>query len=77
MLEYPLEADFALIYADKADRWGNLTYRKAAAIGPIMAKAAKTTIVQVNDTVELGTLDPECIITPGIFVQHVVKVGDI
>ncbi|HFF4518857.1 TPA: 3-oxoacid CoA-transferase subunit A, partial [Acinetobacter baumannii] len=65
VLEYPLEADFALIYADKADRWGNLTYRKAARnFGPIMAKAAKTTIVQVNDTVELGTLDPECIITP-------------
>ncbi|AVF44652.1 3-oxoacid CoA-transferase subunit A [Acinetobacter nosocomialis] len=78
VLEYPLEADFALIYADKADRWGNLIYRKAARnFGPIMAKAAKTTIVQVNDTVELGTLDPECIITPGIFVQHVVKVGDI
>jgi 3-oxoadipate CoA-transferase alpha subunit len=58
VLEYPLEADFALIYADKADRWGNLTYRKAARnFGPIMAKAAKTTIVQVNDTVELGTLD--------------------
>lgn len=57
VLEYPLEADFALIYADKADRWGNLTYRKAARnFGPIMAKAAKTTIVQVNDTVELGTL---------------------
>ncbi|HFF4579368.1 TPA: 3-oxoacid CoA-transferase subunit A, partial [Acinetobacter baumannii] len=51
VLEYPLEADFALIYADKADRWGNLTYRKAARnFGPIMAKAAKTTIVQVNDT---------------------------
>lgn len=78
VLEYPLEADFALIYAHEADRWGNLTYRKAARnFGPIMAKAAKTTIVQVNDTVELGTLDPESIITPGIFVQHVVKVGDI
>ncbi|WP_336039610.1 3-oxoacid CoA-transferase subunit A [Acinetobacter calcoaceticus] len=78
VLEYPIEADFALIYADKADRWGNLTYRKAARnFGPIMAKAAKTTIVQVNDTVELGTLDPESIITPGIFVQHVVKAGDI
>lgn len=78
VLEYPLEADFALIYADKADRWGNLTYRKAARnFGPIMAKAAKTTIVQVNDTVELGQLDPESVVTPGIFVQHVVKVGDI
>lgn len=78
VLEYPLEADFALIYADKADRWGNLTYRKAARnFGPIMAKAAKISIVQVHETVELGSLDPECIITPGIFVQHVVKVGDI
>ena len=65
VLEYPLEADFALIYADQADRWGNLTYRTAARnFGPIMAKAAKTTIVQVNHTVELGSLDPECIITP-------------
>ncbi|WP_445115281.1 3-oxoacid CoA-transferase subunit A [Acinetobacter sp. WZC-1] len=78
VLEYPLEADFAFIYADKADRWGNLTYRKAARnFGPIMAKAAKTTIVQVNEVVQLGMLDPEGIITPGIFVQHVVRVGDI
>ncbi|WP_120429860.1 3-oxoacid CoA-transferase subunit A [Acinetobacter baylyi] len=78
VLEYPLEADYAFIYADKADRWGNLTYRKAARnFGPIMAKAAKTTIAQVNQTVELGDLDPECIITPGIFVQHVVRLGDI
>ena len=78
VLEYPLEADYAFIYADKADRWGNLTYRKAARnFGPIMAKASKTTIVQVNQTVELGDLDPECIITPGIFVQHVVRLGDI
>ncbi len=78
VLEYPLEADYALIYADKGDRWGNLTYRKAARnFGPIMAKAAKTSIVQVNQVVELGTLDPECVITPGIFVQHIVRVGDI
>lgn len=78
VLEYPLEADFAFIYADKADRWGNLTYRKAARnFGPIMAKASTTTIAQVNEIVELGSLDPECIVTPGIFVQHVVRVGDI
>lgn len=78
VLEYPLEADFAFIYADKADRWGNLTYRKAARnFGPIMAKAATTTIAQVNEIVQLGSLDPECIVTPGIFVQHVVRVGDI
>ena len=78
VLEYPLIADYALIYADKADRWGNLIYRKAARnFGPIMAKAATTTIVQVNETVNLGELDPEAIITPGIFIQHVVKVSDI
>ncbi len=72
VLEYPIEADYALIYADKADRWGNLTYRKAARnFGPLMAKAAEITIAQVHEIVELGTLDPECVVTPGIFVQHV------
>ena len=75
VLEYPIEADFALISAHQADRWGNLTYRKTARnFGPIMAKAAKTTIVQVKELFELGELDPESIITPGIFVQHVIKV---
>ncbi|WP_122901204.1 3-oxoacid CoA-transferase subunit A [Acinetobacter sp. B51(2017)] len=75
VLEYPIEADFALISAHQADRWGNLTYRKTARnFGPIMAKAAKTTIVQVKELFELGQLDPESIITPGIFVQHVIKV---
>lgn len=78
VLEYPLAADYALIYADQADRWGNLIYRKAARnFGPIMAKAAAVTIAQVNDVVELGTFDPEAIITPGIFVQHVLRVEDI
>lgn len=75
VLEYPIEADFALISAHQADRWGNLTYRKTARnFGPIMAKAAKITIVQVKELFELGQLDPESIITPGIFVQHVIKV---
>lgn len=75
VLEYPIEADFALISAHQADRWGNLTYRKTARnFGPIMAKAAKTTIVQVKELFELGQLNPESIITPGIFVQHVIKV---
>lgn len=75
VLEMPLRADVALIKAEKGDRWGNLTYRKAARnFGPIMAMAATTTIVQVNQIVELGELDPEHIITPGIFVQRVVKV---
>nr|WP_314485317.1 3-oxoacid CoA-transferase subunit A [uncultured Pseudomonas sp.] len=73
VLEMPLHADFALIKAYKGDRWGNLTYRKAARnFGPIMAMAAKTAIVQVDQIVELGELDPEHIVTPGIFVQRVV-----
>ena len=75
VLEMPLHADVALIKAEKGDRWGNLTYRKAARnFGPIMAMAAKTTIAQVKRIVELGELDPEHIITPGIFVQRVVAV---
>lgn len=72
VLEYPIKADFALIKAHRADRWGNLVYRKAARnFGPIMATAAHTTIVEVNQMVPLGELDPEHIITPGIFVQRV------
>ncbi len=76
VLEYPIHADYALIKADRADRWGNLTYRKTARnFAPIMAMAAKCTVVQVRETVELGTLDPETVVTPGIFVQRVVKVS--
>ena len=72
VLEYPIKADFALIKAHQADRWGNLVYRKAARnFGPIMATAAKTTIVEVSRLVSLGDLDPENVITPGIFVQRV------
>lgn len=75
VLENPIHADFALIKAHQGDRWGNLVYRKSARnFGPIMATAASETIAQVNEIVELGALDPEHIITPGIFVQHVVKV---
>ncbi|MDR4127152.1 3-oxoacid CoA-transferase subunit A [Yanghanlia caeni] len=75
VLEHALHADFALVKAWRADRWGNLTYRMTARnFGPVMASAAKTTIVQVDDTVELGDLDPECIVTPGIYVDRVVKV---
>ena len=74
VLEYPIHADFALIKALSGDRWGNLVYRKVARnFGPIMAMAAKTTIVQVSEVVELGTLDPECIVTPGIFVNRLVR----
>ena len=74
VLEYPIHADFALIKADRGDRWGNLVYRKTARnFGPIMATAAKCTIAQVRETVDLGGLDPEAIVTPGIFVQRVVR----
>jgi 3-oxoadipate CoA-transferase alpha subunit len=74
VLEAPIHADYALIKALRGDRWGNLVYRKTARnFGPIMAMAAKTTIAQVSDIVPLGELDPEVIVTPGIFVQRVVK----
>ncbi|WP_347558774.1 3-oxoacid CoA-transferase subunit A [Robbsia sp. KACC 23696] len=74
VLESPLHADVALIKALKADRWGNLVYRKTARnFGPIMATAAKTAIVQVSEVVALGELDPEAVVTPGIFVQRVVQ----
>ncbi len=78
VLEAPIHADVALVKAWNADRWGNLIYRKAARnFGPIMAMAAKCTIAQVDHVVPLGELDPEVIVTPGIFVQRVVHVpGD-
>ncbi|MGB3254544.1 3-oxoacid CoA-transferase subunit A [Buttiauxella gaviniae] len=73
VLEYPLKADFALIKAYEGDRWGNLVYRKAARnFGPIMATAATVTIAEVSRLVHLGDLDPENIVTPGIFVQRLV-----
>jgi 3-oxoadipate CoA-transferase alpha subunit len=76
VLEYPLHADFALIKAQRGDRWGNLVYRKAARnFGPIMAAAARCTIAQVQEVVALGELDPEVIVTPGIFVQRLVCAG--
>ncbi len=75
VLEYPIHADFALIKALRGDRWGNLVYRKTARnFGPIMAAAAKCTIAQVREIVNLGDLDPENVVTPGIFVQRVVEV---
>src|SRR5690348_1021164 len=76
VLEYPIHADYALIKADRADRWGNLVYRKTERnFAPIMAAAARCTVVQVREAAELGTLDPESIVTPGIFVHRVVTVG--
>jgi 3-oxoadipate CoA-transferase, alpha subunit len=75
VLEYPIHADVALIKAERGDRWGNLTYRKAARnFGPIMATAAKKTIASVYDIAELGSLDPEAIVTPGIHVSRIVKI---
>jgi 3-oxoadipate CoA-transferase, alpha subunit len=76
VLEYPIHADYALIKADRGDRWGNLTYRKAARnFGPIMARAARCTIAQVREVVPLGAIEPEVVVTPGIFVQRVVALA--
>lgn len=77
VLEHALRADVALVKAETADRWGNLIYRKAARnFGPIMCMAADLTIVQVRQHKELGEIDPETIVTPGIFVNRTVTVAD-
>ncbi|NYF15219.1 3-oxoadipate CoA-transferase alpha subunit [Microbacterium sp. AK009] len=77
VLEYPIKADVALISALKGDRWGNLVFRETARnFGPIMATAATRTIAQVDQVVPLGSLDPETVVTPGIFVDRVVAVGE-
>ncbi|NMR29461.1 3-oxoacid CoA-transferase subunit A [Crystallibacter degradans] len=74
--ETPIHADFALIKALKSDKTGNLVYRKTARnFGPIMAAAAKKSIVQVSEIVETGQLDPEVVVTPGIYVDTVVKIA--
>jgi 3-oxoadipate CoA-transferase alpha subunit len=74
ILESPIHADFALIKADKADELGNLIYRLAARnFNPIMASAAKTTIVEVEEIVPVGSIDPEHVVTPAIFVHRIVK----
>jgi 3-oxoadipate CoA-transferase alpha subunit len=76
VLEYPIRADVALIKALRGDRWGNLVYRKTARnFAPLMATAARRTIAQVSEVVALGALDPEAVVTPGIFVRSVVPVG--
>jgi 3-oxoadipate CoA-transferase alpha subunit len=75
VLEHPIRADVALVKALRGDRWGNLVYRKAARnFNPIMATAAAITVAQVSEIVELGVLDPEHIVTPGIHVTRVVRV---
>lgn len=77
VLEYPLHADYALVSGHLADRWGNVVYRKTARnFGPVMAAAARTTVVQVDRIVELGEIDPEVVVTPGVYVDHVVAVGE-
>jgi len=77
VFEKPLHGDFALVQADRADRWGNLTYRMSARnFGPVMCMAAATTIVQVRQRAELGDLPPESIVTPGIFVHRVAVVAN-
>lgn len=77
VLEHGLRADFALIKGRAADRYGNVVYNKTArSFSPIMAMAAKTSIVQVSEIVEAGELDPECVVTPGIFVSGVIEVAN-
>ena len=75
VLEAPIHADFALIKAERGDRWGNLVYRMTARnFGPVMAMAARVAVATVHEVVELGGLDPEAVVTPGLFVQRVVKI---
>ncbi len=75
VLEYPIHGDVALIKAERGDRWGNLVYRKAARnFGPVMAMASDRTVATVHEIAELGGIDPEAIVTPGIFVSKIVKI---
>jgi 3-oxoadipate CoA-transferase, alpha subunit len=75
VLERPLRADWALIRAKRADRWGNVTYNKSQRnYGPAMAMAGDVTVVEVSEIVALGDLDPEAIVTPGVFVNRIVEV---
>lgn len=76
VLEKPIRGDFAFIKARRADRWGNLDYHSAArSLGPVMAAAARVTVAQVREIVELGEIHPEHVVTPGIFVHRVVQVN--
>jgi 3-oxoadipate CoA-transferase alpha subunit len=75
VLEHPIYGDVALIKAERGDRWGNLMFRKAARnFGPVMAMGSKRTIASVHEIAELGDLDPEAVVTPGIFVSKIVKI---
>ena len=78
VLEYPIHGDVALIKAEQGDRWGNLTYRMSARnFGPVMAMASRYTVATVHEIVELGALDPEAIVTPGIYVKRLVRIARI
>ena len=78
VLEYPIHADYALIKAEKGDRWGNLVYRRSARnFNPVMATAARITVATVHEIVELGELDPETVVTPSAYVQRVVRVAKV
>ena len=76
VLESPLYGDVALIKAERGDRWGNLVYRKAARnFGPVMAMAARKTVATVHEIAELGEIDPEVVVTPGIYVSQIVRIA--
>lgn len=78
VLEYPIHGDLALVKAERGDRWGNLLYRRAARnFGPVMAMAARHTVASVHEIDELGAMDPETVVTPGVFVSRVVKIARI
>jgi 3-oxoadipate CoA-transferase alpha subunit len=75
VLEHPIRGDLALIKAERGDRWGNLSFRKAARnFGPVMATAARRTVASVHEIVELGAIDPEAVVTPGLFVSRIVRI---
>lgn len=77
VMEYGIKADFSLVKCEAADRYGNLIYNKTARnFGPIMCTAAENTVVQARRVAELGDLDPEAVVTPGIFVQRVVEINN-
>jgi len=77
VMEHAIRADFSLVKCRTADRYGNLLYHRTARnFGPVMCTAADTTIVQAREIVELGNIDPECVVTPGIFVQKVVHIAN-
>jgi 3-oxoadipate CoA-transferase alpha subunit len=77
VLEHAINADFSLVKCHAADKYGNMIYNKTARnFGPVMCMAAKTSIVQARKILEIGKIDPECVVTPGIFVKRVVEISN-